>query len=177
MCAVEATPMIATDRLRLRALKLEDAPRMAELANDPGVAGMTTTLPHPYAPADAEAFLGRMAGVNPGRERAFAVEHRQFGLIGVLGFHPNAQDRCELGYWLGRPFWGRGYATEAVAAALGWAAQGWRKRALWSGHFADNGASGQVLCKTGFLYTGDVELRPSRARGRACPTRMMVWLA
>ena len=47
-----------------------------------------------------------------------------------------------------------------------------------AGHFADNPASGQVLCKAGFLYTGDVELRPSAARGRAdVPTRMMVWLA
>ncbi|HEX7887447.1 MAG TPA: GNAT family N-acetyltransferase, partial [Phenylobacterium sp.] len=80
--------------------------------------------------------------------------------------------------WFGRPFWGRGYATEAVTGALRWAGSDWRKNVVWAGHFADNPASGQVLCKAGFLYTGDVEPRPSVARGGAAvPTRMMVWLA
>ena len=54
----------------------------------------------------------------------------------------------------------------------------WRRNVVVAGHFADNPASGQVLCKAGFLYTGDVELRPSRGPRRDdVPTRMMVWLA
>jgi len=54
----------------------------------------------------------------------------------------------------------------------------WRRNVVVAGHFADNPASGQVLCKAGFLYTGDVERRASRSRGGAeVPTRMMVWLA
>jgi RimJ/RimL family protein N-acetyltransferase len=83
----------------------------------------------------------------------------------------------EIGYWLGRPFWGRGYMTEAVDAALLWAGDGWGRRYLLAGHFADNPASGQVLVKAGFLYTGDVVPRFSMARGEEAPTRMMVWLA
>ena len=82
-----------------------------------------------------------------------------------------------MGYWLGRPYWGQGLATEAASAALVWAGEGWRRRYLMAGHFADNPASGQVLCKTGFLYTGEVVPRHSLARGEAAPTRMMVWLA
>ena len=65
----------------------------------------------------------------------------------------------------------------AVRAALGWVKRDWRKRLVVAGHFADNPASGQVLCKAGFLYTGDVEPRASRARGDEVPTRMMIWLA
>ncbi|WP_293463650.1 GNAT family N-acetyltransferase, partial [Phenylobacterium sp.] len=111
-------------------------------------------------------------------EAVFAVEHRHFGVVGVLGFHERAPGRSELGYWFGRPFWGRGYATEAVTGALRWAKGDWRRNVVWAGHFADNRASGQVLCKAGFLYTGDVEPRPCAGRnGQAVPTRMMVWLA
>ena len=83
----------------------------------------------------------------------------------------------EIGYWLGRPHWGQGYMTEAVDAGLVWAGQGWGRRYLLAGHFADNPASGQVLVKTGFLYTGEVVPRFSLARGEEAPTRMMVWLA
>jgi RimJ/RimL family protein N-acetyltransferase len=83
----------------------------------------------------------------------------------------------EIGYWLGRPFWGRGLMTDAVVAALAWVGGAWGRRFVMAGHFADNPASGQVLIKTGFLYTGEVLSRFSIARGEESPTRMMVWLA
>jgi len=178
MCALDVRPAIGTERLILRAPQRADAPVIAELANDPGVAGMTSHMPYPYALGDAEAFLAASAQGDPRERPVFAVEHRQFGLIGMLGFHEAAPRRPELGYWLGRPFWGRGYATEAVEGALRWARNDWRRNVVWAGHFAENRASGQVLCKAGFLYTGDVEQTPSVARGgEAVPTRMMVWLA
>ena len=60
---------------------------------------------------------------------------------------------------------------------MAWARQDWRKKLVVAGHFADNPASGQVLVKAGFLYTGVVEHKPSTARGESVPTRMMVWLA
>jgi RimJ/RimL family protein N-acetyltransferase len=97
--------------------------------------------------------------------------------MGVLGVHPTDGPASELGYWIGRPFWGAGYMTEAVTAALDWARDSWGRRILASGHFADNDASGRVLAKAGFLYTGEVEPRFSVARGEEAATRMMVWLA
>ena len=81
------------------------------------------------------------------------------------------------GFWLGRRYWNRGYATEAVRGALRWAKRDWRKNVVVAGHFSDNPASGQVLCKAGFLYTGDIALVRSQARDQDVPTRMMVWLA
>ena len=177
MCALDVRPAIGTDRLILRGLTRADAPALAELANDPGVVGMTSQMPHPYAPADAEGFIDRARRADPRVEANFAVEHRQFGLVGVLAFDEMAPGKAEVGYWLGRPFWGRGYATEALTAALRWARADWRRNVVWAGHFADNRASGQALVKAGFLYTGDVEWRPSAARGEPVPTRMMVWLA
>jgi len=176
MCALEVAPAIGTDRLVLRR-PAGDAEALAALANDLGVAGMLSSMPHPYTRGHADEFLGRVAGLDPRTHALFAVEHRQLGLIGTLGLEEKRPGRPEIGYWIGRPFWGRGYATEAVNAALKWAKADWRRKVVWAGHFTDNRASGQVLCKAGFLYTGDVELRDCPARGAQVPTRMMVWLA
>lgn len=177
MCALDVRPAVATARLTLRGPTVADVAPMAELANDLGVAGALARMPFPYTVEHAMEGLARMAAYDPRRDVAFAVEHRSFGFIGMLGFHEREPRRPEVGYWLGRPFWGRGYATEALAAALGWAAREWGRNAIWAGHFADNPASGQVLCKAGFLYTGDVSPQDCLARGRKVPSRKMVWLA
>ncbi|WP_397417891.1 GNAT family N-acetyltransferase [Phenylobacterium sp.] len=177
MCAVERWPEIGTDRLVLRAPVATDAPLIAELANDPVIARNTARLPHPYGLAEAEAFLSAVAAQDPRRNRTFAVEDRQFGLVGVLGFDERRPQQTEVGYWLGRPFWGRGYATEALVGALRWAAAAWGRRAVWAGHFDDNNASGQVLIKAGFLYTGEIDVATSLGRSEPARSRRMVWLA
>jgi len=171
------TLSLLTARLRLRPLAAADAAPMARLINDIDVARMTTSIPHPFACADAKRFIARMQATDPRRETVFAIEHRREGFMGVVGLHPKAAMGPELGYWSGRPFWGRGLMTEAVRAAVDWAHRVWRKPVLESGHFADNPASGAVLNKAGFLYTGVVESRWSIARGGDAPTRMMVRLA
>lgn len=177
MCAIDVTPVISTERLVLRGPMRGDEAAMARLAGDINVAGQTCGLPHPFTEADAGQAIERAQRIDWRRDAKFAIEHRHFGLVGMLGFRTNTMDRPEIGYWVGRPYWNRGYATEAVRAALQWVKRDWRKRLVVAGHFTDNPASGQVLCKAGFLYTGDVEPRLSRARGAETPTRMMVWLA
>lgn len=177
MSAVEVTPVIPTERLVLRIPSRSDAESLTKLADDFNVAAQTLRIPHPYQPEDAEAFIEGALHLDPAREAVFAIAHRDFGLVGMLGFTPMDQGRPDLGFWIGRPFWNRGYATEALRAALTWAKRDWGKRVVTAGHFVDNPASGQVLCKAGFLYTGEVERRRSHARGREVPTRMMVWLA
>ncbi len=170
-------PSLETGRLRLRPLVAGDAGPMTPLADDPGVARMTTSIPHPFHRQMAEDFIGRMSKTDPRHEVTFAVTQPGGAFMGVLGLHPRDGYGPELGYWLGRPFWGQGYMTEAVSAALTWAGEAWGKRVLVSGHFADNEASGRVLTKACFLYTGEVEPRFSVARGEEAATRMMVWLA
>jgi RimJ/RimL family protein N-acetyltransferase len=177
MCAIDVTPTLSTERLLLRGPVHSDAERLAALANDASVAKMTTSIPHPYDLADAEAFLDLSMTRDWDREPNFVIEHRNFGLVGGIGFKPGPNGRPELGYWLGRPFWNRGYATEACRSVLDWVRRDWRRKLVVAGHFADNPASGQVLCKAGFLYTGDVELRWSQAREGPVRTRMMIWLA
>ena len=169
--------IIVTARLRLRPLSPDDAPRLARLANDRDLARQTAKLPHPYGEADARAFIAaeQAAGWSG---RSFAVELSGDGLIGVMGFKPeDGSPLMDFGYWLGRPYWGGGLATEAAQAALDWARDAWGRRALTAGHFADNPASGRVLEKAGFLYTGVRRLYGSVARGGLSESREMIWLA
>ena len=174
---IPGAPNLTTARLRLRPLTLDDAAPMTALANDIDIARMTTSIPHPFLAEHAEGFIKRMAARDLAREAVFALELPSQGLVGVLGLHPNDRGAPELGYWLGQAHWGRGYMTEAVAAVLIWAREEWNRGYLVSGHFEDNPASGAVLCKAGFLYTGERGERFSVARGEIALTRMMVWLA
>jgi RimJ/RimL family protein N-acetyltransferase len=135
-------------------------------------------MPYPFTLENAQAFVRRARAVDPEREAIFAPELPGEGPIGVLGFHPKEGEAApEVGYWLGRPYWGEGLATEALVAAMDWAGRDWGRRWVRASHFADNPASGAVLVKAGFLYTGEVAVRPCAARGEPTPARWMVWLA
>lgn len=177
MCAIELGPVITTERLRLRAPRMADAPVIAGYCSDFDVARMTARIPHPYDLADAEGFLGLVASRSPLAAPHFAIEHLTEGLLGMIALFEDDFGRPEMGYWLGRPHWGKGYATEVVKATLGWAAVRWGRRFVMAGHFIDNPASGVVLTKAGFLYTGEVKLSPCAARGEAQSMRTMVWMA
>ena len=168
---------LAGDRITLRMPAYEDASRLAALAADYDVAKNLARMPHPYGLEDAEGFLGRVANKREASDCALFIEHPTAGLIGCIGFHREPGQRWpEFGYWLARNHWGQGYASEAAGLALGWAADK-GVRAAVAGHFVDNPASGRVLEKAGFLYTGDVKPRPCVARGEPQLTRIMAWLA
>lgn len=176
MSCLAISPHVESPRLRLRGPCERHLPRLAELANDYDVVKMTGSMPYPYGIEDARTLLNRAATLDPDREALFVVEQDEAPL-GVLSFTPGPFGRCEIGYWLGRPYWGRGLATEAVRAALDWAATDWRKKLVVACHSADNPASGQVLINAGFLYTGDVGMKFSVARNAEASVRWMVWLA
>ncbi|WP_374573541.1 GNAT family N-acetyltransferase [Phenylobacterium sp.] len=172
----DVSPIVETERLALRAPTPRDADRLAALAGDLEIARMTSSIPHPYTIEDAREFLDRAVELDATTRASFAIDH-DGQLIGMLGFHPMEDGRTELGYWIGAPHRGRGFATEAVLGALTWASRDWSRRYVMARHFSDNPASGEVLCKAGFLYTGEVVLGRSRARAEPAPARTMVWLA
>ncbi|WP_340645077.1 GNAT family N-acetyltransferase [Phenylobacterium sp.] len=176
MCAIQIEPVIETQRLRLRRARMTDAPRMAKLLNDRELARMTHAIPHPYGLEDAQAYLAQADIADPDDAALFVIDHPEQGPIGAVGFD-SVNGAPEMGYWIGRPFWGLGFATEAAKGALVWANETWKRRYVLARHFSDNPASASVLCKADFLYTGEVRLSPSVARGEAVPSRMMVWLA
>ena len=176
MCIIETSPVIETRRLVLRAPAAQDAPRIAAMANDHEIARMTCRMPHPFGVGDAEDFIIAVAGQNPARASTFLIEHEDLGPVGVIGLFEDGDMAPETGYWIGRDYWGRGFATEALEGALVWASRKWKRRAMVAGHFADNPSSGRVLEKAGFLYTGETRREFSRARHAPVDSRRMVWL-
>jgi RimJ/RimL family protein N-acetyltransferase len=144
-------PVLETKRLALRAPRLEDAKTVAALANDRRIAENTARIPHPYRMSDAEDFI---TGANKaGGEAVFLITLRDATVVGACGIVPQEQTP-ELGFWLGLPFWGKGYATEALHAVIDYAFTDLAHEALQAGARVTNPASRRVLEKCGFQWTG-----------------------
>jgi ribosomal-protein-alanine N-acetyltransferase len=156
---------IRTERLVLRKLALSDAARIALLAGDFDVASMTGTIPHPYNEQMAAEWIGSALAGEEGT--VFVIEH-DGALIGCVGYREDEKGGAELGYWLGKPYWGRGYATEASAAMVAYAFDEGGLDYLTIGHFADNPASARIIAKLGFIQRGEIKrdcvARDARAR-------------
>lgn len=135
--------ILRTPRLLLRPLDEADLPALAARINDFEVAKWLSTVPFPYALADAEAFL---AHTRSGAERAWVIDDGT--LRGIVGLGE------EFGYWLERSAWGRGYATEAGRAVLAWHFAQPGAGEVLAGHFLGNEASARVLAKLGFDPVG-----------------------
>ena len=160
-----------TARLLLRPGWAEDAPALAAAIADERIVRNLATAPWPYRLRDAEAFLAQPRDpLLP----SFLVFERTDGdprLIGSCGLGRRPSGAVELGYWIARPFWGRGLATEASAALVA-IARALRLSRLQASHFLDNPASGRVLEKLGFEPLGITAPRMSCARGTEAPARM-----
>jgi len=162
---------IETPRLKLRRLRLADAQRIAQFCDDPGVGRNLAMTPLPYLTSAAEGWIMINAARAPrGHDFVYAVELPGEGLIGAIGAHKRGEDGFEMGYWLGRPFWGQGFATEAATAFV---SEAGKLGALEAGHFVDNPASGRVLSKVGFAYTGETKTMFSLGRGETVACKRM----
>ena len=116
---------IETERLRLRPLRMSDAGRVARFAGDPGVARMILRAPTPYLECAAEGWIMTLNARAPlGADFVFAADVEGEGLVGVIGAHKRGDESFEVGYWFGRPYWGQGYATEALRGFVGRRARG-----------------------------------------------------
>jgi len=152
---------LKTQRLILRPPVLADAARVSLLAGDYDVASMTGTIPHPYSEQMAAEWIGE---VLKGEEGVVFMIEREGSLVGCTGYRAFEPDHAELGYWIGKPYWGHGYATEAVRALIAHAFDADGFGYLRAGHFSDNPASARVIEKLGFVAQGG-ELRDCAARG------------
>lgn len=166
---------IETNRLTLRPFLATDATQVATLAGDWDVARMCARIPHPYDQDDARRWFETLPKARAeGQGYTFALSNPQDGVIGAMSLERRKEgDPLTLGYWLGKPYWGRGLATEAGAAVLAHAVEDLGATQFRSEHFAENEASGNVLQKLGFAYTGDVRAMHCMARGAKLPARLM----
>ncbi len=163
-------PVIETERLRLRPFVEDDAPRLTALLEAFEVVEFTASYPHPYGLDDARRQLARQREfAERGEAVHWALEPIATppgslnGLCGgVLAKLDAACQTAELGYWLGRNAWGRGYATEAGRAVLDWSFEAWGANRVEAHHVARNPTSGRVLEKLGMQHEGTLRQRQRR---------------
>ncbi len=157
-------PVLVTERLVLRRPHDDDVPELAELASNRRIAEMLATMPYPYGLDEARDFIARSKTKRPAGA-SYAVTLADTGaLVGGAGL--NARERgLELGYWIGEPYWGRGYATEAAHALVDLAFRATAIDRLTVSCRVINAASRRVIHKCGFQYAGQGML-DSLAAGR-----------
>jgi ribosomal-protein-alanine N-acetyltransferase len=120
-------PKLLTERLLLRPFTLDDAPIVQQLAGDREIASTTLNIPHPYEDGMAEEWIST---------------------------HQERFDRGELANWIGKPFWGEGYCTEAAEAVLDYGFSVLGLNRIYAHHLSRNPASGRVMEKIGMRYEG-----------------------
>ena len=152
-------PTIQTDRLLLRPFALEDASMVQTLAGEKDIASTTLNLPHPYEDGMAEEWIGtHQERYEKGESVVLAIvlnDNRT--LIGAIGLEINKDnDRAELGYWIGKPYWNKGYCTEAARALIqhGFDVLGLVR--IHASHFRRNPASGRVMQNIGMIHEGSL---------------------
>ena len=144
---------IETARLALGPATESDIPELVPLIGVREIAATTLRIPHPYEEKHAREFFATVPKEN---ELRIAIRLRGTGrLCGGIGLHPEMQHpRAELGYWIGVPFWGNGYATEAAKAVVRYGFEHFKFNRIYAAHFLGNDASGKVLQKIGMQYEG-----------------------
>src|SRR5262249_44290404 len=151
-----SVPVLATERLILRAPCFEDARTIAALVNDRRIAENTLRIPHPYGLADAQSFI--TAANTTASEIVFLIARRGGAVIGACWIAQFGEEPPEIGHWLGVPFWGQGYATEAARAVIDHAFEDLGYDVVAGGARVSNPASPRGVGKSGVQGTGP---RPS----------------
>jgi ribosomal-protein-alanine N-acetyltransferase len=154
---------LRTARLLLRPFEQGDISTIARLAGAREISSTTANIPHPYTEQDARDFLVRASEeFRSGLSMTFAICASPAGdvsparaLVGAVGLIiALAHLRAELGYWIGVPFWGNGFATEAAGAVVAFGFKTLGMQRIHAFHFAENVASGRVLTKIGMRHEG-----------------------
>ena len=149
---------LALDGYRLRPYRDEDAALLAQLANDHEVSRfLRDRFPHPYRVEDAREWIERTRSESESPPLSFAIAGAASTILGGIGLErqPDVyRHSAELGYWLGRPHWGRGVATAAVIALCRYGFETLGLARIYAHVFAPNLASARVLEKAGFVLEG-----------------------
>ncbi len=149
-------PTIYTERLILCPHSPQDMQDLQRLISDREIASTTTNIPHPYTLEDAVEFLSkRQENYEKTGSPQFAITHKDGYFIGGIGLRINKENESgELGYWIGKPYWGQGYCTEAAGAVVKYGFEVLGLNRIYANHFTRNPASGRVMQKIGMKYEG-----------------------
>jgi RimJ/RimL family protein N-acetyltransferase len=151
-------PRLVTARLLVRPFEAADGPTVERLAGAREVADTTLTIPHPYPAGGAVEWIATHADEWERRERlslAICERASPTEILGAIGLGlAMSHARAEIGYWIGIPSWGRGYATEAARAVVSYAFDDLGLHRVQGRHLLRNPASGRVMQKLGMRLEG-----------------------
>ena len=150
-------PTLTTERLILRPYTLDDAPELQRLFGERDVAATMANIPYPYEDGMAEEWIGtHQESFEKGEAIEFAITHRQEGfLIGGIGLRIDKHSElAEIGYWIGKPYWRKGYGTEAAHAVLKYGFEVLGLNRINGRYFKRNPASGSIMQKIGMKHEG-----------------------
>ena len=151
-------PTLKSNRLQLGPLSARDIPSIMTLADNPNIAKMTLNLPHPYAEKDAIFWINMSHQGFQNKDKyvfgVFLQDTQTF--IGGIGLHLNTKhNHAEIGYWIGEPFWNKGYGSEALSAILDFGFNTLHLHKIYAQHLIENPASGKVMIKNGMILEGE----------------------
>jgi RimJ/RimL family protein N-acetyltransferase len=155
---LRAPSSLKTKRLTLRPPTMADAERVALLLDNFAVSGNLSRVPYPYYLSDAKAYLKTRRADLPPAETGFAIDLDGVGFIGQVGYHTDIHGDTVLGYYLGQPFWGRGFMSEAATAVVDWYFAVTPADTIKSGVFHFNKPSFAIQKKLGFTEIGTSRL-------------------
>ncbi len=150
-------PTLLTKRLSLRMPDKKYIKEMATLANDEEVAKNLSSLPYPYKEEDAKKWIeSALKKFDDKMVMNFVITDKTSGCymgnIDLIFSHQH--NHATLGYWLGKPYWGRGYMSEAVKELIRYGFEVLKLHRIVSHHFHTNPASGRVMQKAGMKMEG-----------------------
>lgn len=157
MQILEHIPQLMTPHLILRSFTMQDAPTTQMLCNDPDIHANTLNLPFPYTLADAEWWIAtHPKNLETQTEVNYALVARHSNeLVGTIGLMiKQRNNNAEMGYWIGKPYWNKGYATEGAAAVLKFGFEVLNLHKIYARYHENNLSSGRVMQKIGLLYEG-----------------------
>lgn len=152
-----AQPILRTERLILRPFAPPDAGEVHAIVSDREIAYNTAHIPHPYPAGMAAEWIERVTGRwETGESAVFAAAQQSDGcIVAAIGLEIEPPHRrAELGYWVARPYWNSGYATEAARAVVRFGFHVLGLNRVVAHHYCRNGASGRVLQKIGMTFEG-----------------------
>lgn len=151
----KSSPIIKLERMTIRPWKKGDEKSLAQNANEYDIwINVTDRFPHPYKLADAQEWIAASMKAEPVRDWALVIDNKAVGGIGVMPKRDVFLRSAEIGYWLGKDYWGHGYMTDAVNAVTEYAFKNFDICRIYGGVFAWNPASARVLEKCGYEFEG-----------------------
>ncbi|MDQ0178154.1 GNAT family N-acetyltransferase [Bacillus chungangensis] len=149
--------MLQTERLTLRPPTSDDAESIEALASDVDIAKTTLNIPHPYPKGSAKTFVSTvLEAEKAGKLVIYAIEKKTDGaLIGMINLNiQSSHKRGELAYWIGKPYWGKGYGTEAAETLIKYGFEKLHLNKIFAASFTNNPGSWKIMEKIGMKYEG-----------------------